>query len=139
MSELDKTLGIRPLAEVQEKKTEVAELKKNATTDEDLDFVKENIHGLINNGNEAMAELLMYAKQTESPRAFEVVSGLIKTLLDANKDYMDLAIKRDEMQNKGKDGDGGPSTVNNNLIVSTDDILERLLEKKEKQKNDKSE
>lgn len=136
MSELDKTLGIRPLAEVQEKKTEVAELKKNATTEEDLDFVRSNIHELINNGNDAMIELLQFAKQTESPRAFEVVSNLIKTLLDANKDYMNVVVKKDEICKNGNKGDdSNPSTVNNTLIVSsTDELLDKLLERKDNNK-----
>ena len=40
-------------------------------------------------------EMVEIAKQSEMPpRAFEVVSTLMKTLLDANKDFVDLSSKK---------------------------------------------
>ena len=45
-------------------------------------------------GEEAMREMLEIAKQSEHPRAFEVVSTLMKTVLDANKDFADMSSKK---------------------------------------------
>ena len=63
------------------------------------------------------------AKQSESPRAFEVVSQLMKTLLDANKDYVEMSTKKRYAKEES-----GPSTnvTNNNLIVSTADLLKMI-------------
>jgi hypothetical protein len=67
------------------------------------------------------------AKQSESPRAFEVVSTLMKTLLDANKDYVDISTKKKyatEEKNGGKPEQ--QNVTNNNLILSTADLLKML-------------
>ena len=63
------------------------------------------------------------AKQSESPRAFEVVSTLMKTLLDANKDYVEMSTKKRYAKEEES-----PSTqvTNNNLIVSTADLLKMI-------------
>ena len=82
-------------------------------------------------GAEAMKEMLEIAKQSEQPRAFEVVSTLMKTMLDANKDFADISSKRKfvkEEINGPKDAANQQSSnvVNNNLILSTSDLLKML-------------
>jgi hypothetical protein len=82
----------------------------------------------MSTGQEAMKEMLEIAKQSEQPRAFEVVSTLMKTLLDANKDYADISTKR----KFAKEEINGPkeaaqtNVTNNNLIVSTSDLLRMI-------------
>ena len=56
----------------------------------DIELAKKNIENIINLGDDAVREMVEIAKQSESPRAFEVVSTLMKTLLDANKDYVEM-------------------------------------------------
>ena len=46
---------------------------------------KENLQEFIDNGKEALEELIQIAKAGQHPRAFEVYSGLLKNLVDANK------------------------------------------------------
>jgi hypothetical protein len=49
-------------------------------------------------------------------------------MVDANKDLLDLAKKQKELQ--AKDDDGGPKTINNNLILTSAELLKMI-------KNDK--
>ncbi len=133
-------LGLRPLSEIREEElastpVEVAEEVLPAlVTDEDdenlrdLAKVRENIEGVIELGNDAVREMLEIAKQSESARGFEVVSTLMKTLLDANKDFADVSTKKKFAQeeiNAPKEA-AQTNTVNNNLIVSTADLLKML-------------
>jgi len=134
-------LGLRPLSEIREeelaaKPVEIVEeiLPAVVTNDEDdenikdLAKVRENIEGVIEIGNEAIREMLEIAKQSESARSFEVVSTLMKTLLDANKDFADASTKKKfakEEINAPKEA-AQTNTVNNNLIVSTADLLKML-------------
>lgn len=88
----------------------------------DIELAKQNIENIINLGDDAVKEMTAIAKQSESPRAFEVVSTLMKTLLDANKDYVEMSTKKRYAKEEG------PSTqvTNNNLIVSTADLLKMI-------------
>jgi len=58
--------------------------------DDDIDYnyARENYYNLIERNQDAVEEMLEIAKQSEHPRAFEVVGQLIKSGLDANKELM---------------------------------------------------
>lgn len=142
-------LGIRPLSEIEENDkldnpiVEVEETSPPALIDnfegaaeenlEDLETVRQNIQGVIETGDEALKEILEIAKQSEAPRAFEVVSTLMKTMLDANKDLADISSKKrfvkEEMN--GPKENAQTNVTNNNLIVSTADLLKMLKGDKE--------
>lgn len=133
-------LGMRPLAEIRDGEQEnlpgeIIEHQVPAevteTDDEnlrDLATVRKNIEDVIATGNEAMKEMLSIAKQSEQARAFEVVSTLMKTMLDANKDFADISTKKkfaEEEVNAPKEA-AQTNVTNNNLIVSTADLLKML-------------
>ena len=133
-------LGLRPLSEIREEELAaqpaevVEEILPAVVTDEndenlqDLAKVRKNIEGVIELGNDAVREMSEIAKQSESARGFEVVSTLMKTLLDANKDFADVSTKKkfaEEEINAPKEA-AQTNTVNNNLIVSTADLLKML-------------
>ena len=90
----------------------------------DIELAKKNIENIINLGDDAVREMTEIAKQSESPRAFEVVSTLMKTLLDANKDYVEMSTKR--RYAKEEDTSQQAQVTNNNLIVSTSDLLKMI-------------
>ena len=90
----------------------------------DIELAKANIENIISLGDDSVKEMVEIAKQSESPRAFEVVSTLMKTLLDANKDYVEMSTKKryaKEEANPAKN-----EVTNNNLIVSTADLLKMI-------------
>lgn len=89
----------------------------------DIELAKKNIENIISLGDDSIKEMVEIAKQSESPRAFEVVSTLMKTLLDANKDYVEMSTKKRYAKEEQT-----PQTqvTNNNLIVSTADLLKMI-------------
>jgi hypothetical protein len=89
----------------------------------DIELAKANIENIINLGDDAVKEMVEIAKQSESPRAFEVVSTLMKTLLDANKDYVDMSTKKRYAK---EEQTTQTQVTNNNLIVSTADLLKMI-------------
>jgi hypothetical protein len=139
-------LGLKPLSEVlnndeDTSKTELltvdemfGDLVEHKETEEDsesvkdIDLAKKNIESIIKQGDDSLVEIISIAKQSQSPRAFEVVSNLMKTLLDANKDFVEMSMKKkyavDEM-NAPKEA-AQTNVTNNNLIVSTADLLKML-------------
>jgi|TARA_B110000967_G_C18818129_1_gene527220 hypothetical protein len=143
---MSSALGIRALSDIDEGEkqlpakaapeevanTEVAVIDPNDDENlKDIESVRTNIEEIMETGAEAMKEMLEIAKQSEQPRAFEVVSTLMKTMLDANKDFADISSKRKfvkEEINGPKDAANQQSSnvVNNNLILSTSDLLKML-------------
>jgi hypothetical protein len=96
---------------------------KNAKKVEDLELARTNVINTIDIGNEALKEMVLVAKSSDEPRAYEVVAGLIKTLVDANEKLVDLPNKV-----KVSDTGGGPKTVNNNLFVGSNAELLKMIQ-----------
>jgi len=107
------------------------EVRELATTNNDenladLELARSNVANIINLGDDAVREMVEIAKQSESPRAFEVVSTLMKTLLDANKEYVEISSKKKMVKDEDAFGKPEKNVTNNNLIVSTADLLSML-------------
>lgn len=136
------SLGLRPMeeakGEIEEKKAtqlpansfDTDEPQLPATIDKgaeenlkDIELAKRNIENIINLGDDAVKEMVEIAKQSESPRAFEVVSTLMKTLLDANKDYVEMSTKKRYAK---EEQTVQTQVTNNNLILSTADLLKMI-------------
>ena len=97
---------------------------KDLTTE--YEFSQEQYHTLIDKGNEALEELLAVAKESENPRAFEVVTQLISGLTNTTKELLVLQKTKKEIEKDTKD----PSTVNNSLFIGSTAELQELLDKK---------
>ena len=99
--------------------------KQEDTIDGDFEYARQNLKHFIERGKEAMEDALYLAKDVESPRAFEVVGQLIKTLAETNKDLLELSKKVKEI--KHKEEDKQPSHVTNALFVGSTAELQKLL------------
>jgi predicted house-cleaning noncanonical NTP pyrophosphatase (MazG superfamily) len=96
--------------------------------DEDIDYnyARENYYNLIERNQDAVEEMLEIAKQSEHPRAFEVVGQLIKSGLDANKELMTLHKTKKELSIEKSSG----VNVNNAVFVGSTAELQKLLKVK---------
>ncbi|NBX97598.1 terminase, partial [bacterium] len=77
--------------------------KQEDSIDDDYLYARENLKHFIEKGKEAMDEIIHLAKEVESPRAYEVVGQLIKTLSETNKDLLDLSKKVKELKQKDEE------------------------------------
>jgi len=110
-----------------------AEKKKPPVKDiTDFEYARGNMLNILEKGNEALDGILDVAQQSQHPRAFEVVAGLIKTLSDTNKDLLELQ-KRQKDINKQDDIESGPKTINNNLFVGSTTELQKLIKQQHEQ------
>ena len=93
--------------------------------DTDFRYTRENLYNLLERGQDAVEELLEIAKQSEHPRAFEVVGQLIGKLTETNKELMGLhKTKKDLSTEKG------PTNVTNALFVGSTSDLQKMLKEK---------
>ena len=91
----------------------------------EYEFSQNQYHSLIDKGNDALDELLAVAKESENPRAFEVVTQLLSGLTNTTKELLVLQKTKKEIEKETKD----PSTVNNSLFIGSTAELQKLLNK----------
>ena len=97
--------------------------------DTDYQYARENLYGLIESGSNALNDLVEIASQSQSPRAFEIVSQLIKTLTDANKDLLEVQNKVKKLKDETPKG---PNNVTNALFIGNTTELQKLLKEQSK-------
>lgn len=97
----------------------------------DYNLSRRTFRDLINKGNSAMESLTDLAKESESPRAYEVLATMMRTVADTTKDLYDLQKKTKDL--KGQDKNDQPSVnVEKAVFVgSTADLLKQIKEKKD--------
>lgn len=97
--------------------------------DNDFEFTRETLYDLINKGRDGVEEMIEVAKQSEHPRAYEVLAKLIKDTADTSGQLMDLhrkEIQIDKLINPNPVALPHPGTTNNLFVGSTTD-LQRML------------
>ena len=120
------SLGINFTPKLEETKKVIEPKKEEKNLDKDFEYAKDNIKMLISNGSEAIEEILKVAKAGDSPRAYEVVSQLLKTVADMNKDLLELhqrakIVKKETVNVK--------NTTNNSIYVGSTSELQDLINK----------
>ena len=96
----------------------------------DYNLSRRTFRDLINKGNDAMESLTDLAKESESPRAYEVLATMMRTVADTTKDLYDLQKKTKELSGQKKDD----PTVNLDKAIfvgTTADLLKQIKEKKD--------
>jgi hypothetical protein len=94
----------------------------------DFEYARQVYHDILVKGSEAMDEMMEVARSTEHPRAFEVLSTMMKTLADVNGNLLDLHKKKKDIDKK--DLNLLPSSqgnTTNNLFVGSTTELQRFL------------
>lgn len=96
----------------------------------DYDAARNNLHKLLNQGQDALYSALEIAKQSEHPRAFEVVGNLMKQLADINEQLLKLSEKKQKLDTP-KTAEAVPSkqvTNNNAIFVGSTSELSKLID-----------
>jgi len=88
--------------------------------EEDIKKAREVHHDLLNKSKDALDNLLDFAKASESPRAYEVVSNLIKTTSEVAKTLV-------ELNNSKKEEPKTQNNTQNNIFVGSTAELQQLI------------
>jgi hypothetical protein len=93
----------------------------------DYEAARNNLHLLLFQGQDALMGALEVAKQSEHPRAFEVVGNLMKQLADVNQQL--LALHQQKQKLDEPKGDAKKQVTNNNAIfVGSTSELNKMLQ-----------
>ena len=104
---LSEALNIQPIEVLPS--TEIVEVKDQVA--DDAEFARQNLRDLIEKGSDAADHIIAVAKQSDHPRAFEVVAGMLKNLSDMNKDLLEIEKRKQDLQ---------PKTTNNTQNLNID-------------------
>ena len=85
----------------------------------DYDYSRETYYELIERGKDALENMIEVARESEHPRAYEVLSGMIKNISDVNDRLMILNKGKKELEKKN-DITKVENTQNNLDLMSND-------------------
>lgn len=128
---LSASLGIETKIEVLEpiKTDETPVTFSQANSDDDYELARRTFRNLIEQGNLAMQDMKDLARESESPRAYEVFSTMMKTISDTTKDLYDLHKKTKELKeiNNKSTRPTGDVTVEKAVFIGTPtELLEKI-------------
>ena len=96
---------------------------------DDYEESRETYKELIDKGNEAIDLMMELARDSQHPRAFEVLATLLKTQSDNNDKLLDLQKKLKTLKEptKGAQATNPNSVTNNNVFVGSTSDLQRFI------------
>jgi len=139
MNDLNKNLSdvfdVTPIPEEKKEKLPVfqthynePDLKQDLT--DAYQQSRENLQGLIDQGQEAMQEILNIAKAGQHPRAFEVYGTLLKNVVDANKELLAIQKQMRDMDENAKKDKGG-TNIDKAIFIGSTAELNKLIKGKD--------
>ena len=110
----------------------VTVMNETPSTDNDIDddykYARENLKEIIDSAQQSIADLASIASTSESPRAYEVLSTMMKTIVEANHGLLDI---HKSVKKLKEDTDSAPKNVTNALFVgSTSDLMKAIKDNK---------
>jgi len=102
---------------------------ENKNVQTDYDYSRQTYYDLIEKGREGLEDMIEVARASEHPRAYEVLSGMIKNISDVNDKLMDLNKKQKDINKE--EVKQVANTTNNNVFLGSTADLQRLLQQDE--------
>ena len=101
---------------------------------DDFHFARKTLHNLIENGQTALAELLRVAMVSDSPRAYEVVSTLMKNISEMSNSLIANQDKMVEIQKKinGINPQAAEGEQDVSFYGTTEELLDGIEKAKKK-------
>lgn len=106
----------------------VIERPVDSQISKDFEYARENLMDVIEKGQEALFDMMDVARQSQHPRAYEVISTLMTTLVGANKDLLELQGKKKKLMDA--DPAANAQQVTNNLFVGSTAELQKMLDQR---------
>ena len=112
---------------IEGKSIDDIDLKKDYLT------VRKNLREIMMSGADAIDNVLLVAKESDSPRAYEVAAQLIKAVADVNKDLLDIHKKVKDIEDNEGSGQKATSITNNSIFVGSTKDLQAVMKERYKE------
>ena len=114
--------------------TKPAESESKEVQD-DYEFSRKSYRDLVDKSNHAIEAMLDLALQAEHPRAFEVLSTMLKNTSEITDKLMDLQKKKKDMKDAPAERSSQPALTQNNVFVGSTKELQKAMIQKLTEKN----
>lgn len=135
---LGEALGIENAIEIipPKKEQEVIVNTPHEDNDADADYnlSRRTFRDLITKGNQAMESLTDLAKESESPRAYEVLATMMKTIADTTKDLYDLQKKNKDLKKEDNPKQEQITVEKAVFVGTTAELLQKVKQDRENTK-----
>lgn len=101
----------------------------NNTVEQDAAETRKNVRTLIAQGTQAVTELLTLARDLKTPRAYEVASGMLKTMSELSQDLL-LVYQQEQSLVGEKSLTDGDINIENAVFVGSTAELSELVKRK---------
>jgi hypothetical protein len=133
---LSQVFDVESITVVDDRNTQIIEVngdvipKQDNAFEHDYNTTRNNLHTLLQQGQDALNAALEVAKQSEHPRAFEVVGNLMKHISDINHQLLDLHKKKQVFENPkgGEPKEVAAGVTNNSIFVGNTTELSKMLD-----------
>mgnify|MGYP000447372199 CR=1 FL=1 len=102
--------------------------KNKEQIEDDYDFSRDQYYKLVEKGDEAIDLMLDLARESEHPRAFEVLANMIKTNADIADKLMELQKKKKEVNKEDLPTTPQLGVTNNNLFIGSTKDLSKMID-----------
>ena len=105
-------------------------MEDNKNIKSDYDYSRETYYNLLEKGGESLDLMIEVARESEHPRAFEVLSNMMKNLAEINDKLMDLNKKNKDISKETVQATN--QITNNNVFMGSTTDLQRFLQNEQK-------
>lgn len=123
---IGKALGLPPMVYEKQVDDLIAKAHDDSAKN-DFESARANLYEVIQTGKEAIDKLSDIASNSQHPRAFEVLAKLMDTVVNTNKELLELQSKIREIDAKDSPINEKAQTINNNLFVGSTAELQKVL------------
>ena len=103
-------------------------MSENDKIKSDYEYSRDTYYDLLEKGKNSLDTMIEVARESEHPRAFEVLSNMIKNLSDVNDRLMDLNKKNKDLEEPLKKVEH----QQNNIFLGSTADLQKLLKENDK-------
>lgn len=135
-SKSDDKLPVEKTKEIQKNIQNFEE--NNEEIKKDINFAKDNIKKVIEQGMELIPDMIRLTREMESAKMYDSAAGFMKAIVEINKNLIDLntdkkkeKTKSTEIKKSPETETEKPSVQNNNFYIgTTEDLLDMVKNKK---------
>lgn len=132
---ISKALNLTPLEQLTAEPVEVlpavvSPITSDDQIQDDFEYARDNLKTVIENGQRALSGIMDVAAMSQHPRSYEVVADLMTSVVNANKDLLELQKRKKDLL-KREDGPKTGTTNNNLFVGTTADLLKMIKAKKQ--------
>ncbi len=129
---LSEIFDVEPITiEEIQPKNEIVEVPTDNVIESDTEVARKNLKTILDKGNSAIEELAVVARDSQHPRAYEVLAGMMKNLADINKDLLEIQKRKQDLTGK-KSSESKDVNIDKAVFVgSTAELMKLIKSNKE--------